>query len=84
MHKRVSSGERYTSSRDNNARTIIAPIIDRSMANASSTACRPVSKKLRSVPTGYYLDWWASASGYGCVGVSKLLGSITTPALMLP
>ena len=56
MHKRVSSGERYTLSGDNNARTIIAPIIDRSMANASSTACRPVSKKLRSVPTGYYLD----------------------------
>ena len=54
MHKRVSSGERHTSSGDNNARKIIAPIIiDRSMANASSrpTACRPVSKKLRSVPT---------------------------------
>ena len=83
MHKRVSSGERYTSSGDNNARTIIAHIIDRSMANASSTACRPVNKKLRSVPTGY-LDWWVSASGYGCVGVSKLLGSITTPTLILP
>ena len=62
MHKRVSSGERHTSSGDNNARNnnnrkkkkIIAPIIiDRSMANASSrpTSCRPVSKKLRSVPT---------------------------------
>ncbi len=55
MHKRVSSGERHTSSSDNNARKIIAPsiIIDRSMANASSrpTACRPVSKKLGSVPT---------------------------------
>ncbi len=82
MHKRVSSGERYTLSGDNNARTIIAPIIDRSMANASSTACRPVSKKLRSVPTGYYLDWWVSVTGYGCVGVSKLLGLITTPALI--
>ena len=47
MHKRVSSGELYTSSGDTNARTIIAPIIDRSMpmANASSTACCPVSKK---------------------------------------
>ena len=57
MHKRVSSGERNTSSGDNNAKKIIAPIIiDRYMANASSTACRPVSKKLRSVPTGYYLD----------------------------
>ena len=42
MHKRGSSGERYTSSGDNNARTIIAPIIDRSMANASNTSCRPV------------------------------------------
>ena len=53
MHKRVSSGERHTSSGDNNARKIIAPIIDRSMANTSSrpTACSPVSKKLRSVPT---------------------------------
>ena len=40
MYKRVSSGERHTSSGDN-----IAPIIDRSMANASSTACRPFSKK---------------------------------------
>ena len=85
MHKRVSSGERNTSSGDNNAKKIIAPIIiDRYMANASSTACRPVSKKLRSVPTGYYLDWWVSVTGYGCVGVSKLLGSITTPALILP
>ena len=28
MHKRVSSGKRYTSSGDNNARPIIAPIID--------------------------------------------------------
>ncbi len=45
MHKRVSSRERHTSSGDNNARTIIEPIIDRSMANPSSTACRPVSKK---------------------------------------
>ena len=53
MLRRVSSGERHTSSGDNNVRKIIAPIIiDRSMANASSTACRPVSKKLRSVPTG--------------------------------
>ena len=66
MHKHVSSGERHTSSGDNNARKIIAPIIiDRSMANASSsTACRLVSKKLRSVPTGYYLDWWVSMTGY--------------------
>ena len=56
------------------------------MANALSTyaACRPVSKKLRWVPTGYDLDWWVSVTGYGCVGVSKLLGSITTPTLMLP
>ena len=87
MHKRVSSGERHTSSGDNNAKKIIAPIrpiIDRSMANGPSTACRPASKKLRSVPIGYYLDWWVSVTGYGCVGVSKLLGSITTPALILP
>ena len=46
MHKRISSGERHTSSGDNNVRKIIAPIIiDRSMANESSTECRPVSKK---------------------------------------
>ena len=85
MHKPVSSGQRHTSSGDNNAMKIIAPIII-SMANASSrpTACRPVSKKLRSVPTWYYLDCLVSVTGYGCVGVSKLLGSITTPALILP
>ena len=35
----------------------------RYMAKASSTACRPVSKKLRRVPTGYYLDCWASDKG---------------------
>ena len=88
MHKRVSSGERHTSSGDNNARKIIAPsiIIYRSMVNASSrpTACRPLSKKLRSVPTRYYLDCLVSVTGYCCAGVSKLLGSITTPALILP
>ena len=33
------------------------------MAKASSTACRPVSKKLRRVPTGYYLDCLASDKG---------------------
>ena len=43
-----------------------------------------LAKTLRRVPTGYYLDWWVSVTGYGCVGVSKLLGSITTPTLILP
>ena len=39
MHKRVSSGERHTSSGDKNARKMIAPIIiDRS----GSALCSPV------------------------------------------
>ena len=70
MHKRVSSGERYTSSGDNNARTIIAPIIDRSMANASSTACHPVSVFFFGVRimlgmTFNYLILWARVKGQG-------------------
>ena len=43
-----------------------------------------LAKNLRWVPTGYYLDWWVSVTGYGSVGVSKLLGSITTPTLVSP
>ena len=28
-----------------------------------------LAKKIRRVPTGYYLDWWVSVTGYGRVGV---------------
>ena len=52
--------------------------------------CKDMRKRVSSCErhassgSGYYLDWWVSVTGYGCVGVSKLLGSITTPTLILP